>query len=1334
VRRDRSTSEWAGQGIRLVLSLLMVGLGLVIPTVVSSAPAADAHEVATASATVSGAPQPFVCTTPTVFVGAGTPNTTLFTQSQTTTGATFTPVGTASSVYNAIAYDPANNLIYGVSTISGITHAVVVDAAGAVTDLGAILGIPAADMASFINSGGFDAAGNYWVASANPTGTGSFYRVNLTTLVATPLITTQPVRSVDITFANGFFWGVSNGTQTIQRINPTTGVVTNFTTSVIPSGQYGAAWTYGNGNLGFDINTGGTYQLKVTNPAGAAPTFTLVATTPGPASSNNDGTSCVPGPVDLGTTKTGPAAVAPSGTLTWTLTVHNYGPNVSSGYVVTDGVPVGYTNVASSTLGCSVNGNAVQCIGGALAPGADDVITLTATAPSGPGCLTNTATVSGNEADTNTTNDSASLATCRLVVGDCNRIWYVTNAPVGDPTQGTYGYVDPSSGTWTPVGSLSDQSSSLGIDPTNPTTAYYAGWDTASAAPDGILYRLDLQSGVSTQLSSSPSPMFLTNRMAVAPNGTLWTMTSNGHIWSTVPTSTTIGTPVDHGLLVAPPSGTSGAPLTGGDIAFDGLGNMWIIASDSQLWTVSASELAGTAPQATFVGDMGTTAFPGLAFSAGSLYAATGGASTLFRVDPATGATTQTAPGGPQSLGDLASCAAPLPALTATKDVSPSGTVSPGAVLTYTIKVTNTGILAATGSTLRDAIPANTTYVAGSTALNGTTVPDVAGAFPYVTDRQVHSPGAFDGVIGPGGTATVTFQVRVDDPFPPNVTQVANQGFVNSNGLPETPTDWPTTPAPDDPVITPVLVPNPGLSIDKKVGSLVDVNGNGLTDVGDEVNYEFTVANTGNVTMTGVSVADPLLASNGISISCQVTGLAPGASTTCVASAGYVITQADVDSGAVQNAATGTGTPPSGPPVTTPPDTTLTPTDRSPAIELVKTADRTTLVAGQTITYTFTATNTGNTTLTGVVISEGAFTGSGSLSGLTCAPVQPAVLAPGDRLVCTATYRVTQADVDAGTVTNHADVTGTPPSGPAVTGTDQVSVPRTSVPGLSLDKKVASVVDVNGNGLTDAGDEINYVFELVNTGNVTLTAVAVHDPLVPIVICDPSTLAPGEKVECYGHAPYVISQPDADAGAVQNTATASGTPPTGPPTVTPPDATITPIAQAPGMALDKKVASVVDVDGDGLTDAGDQINYEFIVTNTGNVTLTTVAVSDPMLSEHGIGISCPFTALAPGDSGTCSSDSGYVITDADVRKGVVRNVATVAGSPPDGPATASPPDTVDYPVPPHHSGGIPSLPNTGATALMPWTLGGGVLLPMLGALVIWRTRAGAVTYRGKRVR
>jgi uncharacterized repeat protein (TIGR01451 family) len=416
---------------RLVVALLAlsIGLGLALVTASVTAPAASA-----------ATPVPFTCTVPTVFDSNGSP-TVLDAQYQTAGSSQFVAVGGPASVtYNAIGYNTANNLIYGVDVVGTTAHLVIIDATGAVFDQGTITGLSSAAM----TVGFFDAAGNYWIQDGN---VGTLYRVNLTTRVATPLVgQTLKVFSFDLTYANGYAWGVESGTQTggvgfMYRVDLSTGVVTRFNVNSIlpvgtsaPSAFYGAAWTYVNGNLGFDRNDGGLYQVSVTNPSSSTPTFALIAKASGPASDVNDGASCG-SPANLAITKTAATAadpgagtiVTPSGTVTWTLTVTNQGPGYSSGFTLNDTIPSGYTNIAvtgaSSNIpgassangyGCTITANAVRCVEGfgsaGLAPGASATLTFTATAPT-TGCLTNVASTLGNESVNGTQNSNGST-TC----------------------------------------------------------------------------------------------------------------------------------------------------------------------------------------------------------------------------------------------------------------------------------------------------------------------------------------------------------------------------------------------------------------------------------------------------------------------------------------------------------------------------------------------------------------------------------------------------------------------------------------------------------------------------------------------------------------------------------------------------------------------------------------------------------------------------------------------------------------------------------------------------------------------------------------------------------
>src|SRR6478735_10461694 len=88
------------------------------------------------------------------------------------------------------------------------------------------------------------------------------------------------------------------------------------------------------------------------------------------------------------------------------------------------------------------------------------------------------------------------------------------------------------------------------------------------------------------------------------------------------------------------------------------------------------------------------------------------------------------------------------------------------------------------------------------------------------------------------------------------------------------------------------------------------------------------------------------------------------------------------------------------------------------------------------ISYSYLVTNNGNVTLHDVRVSDP----HDGLSPLGCDPAQPASLDPGQTMTCTASYTTTQADLDAGSITNVGTVTGTPPTGPAVTDTDDAVV------------------------------------------------------------------------------------------------------------------------------------------------------------------------------------------------------------------------------------------------------------------------------------------------------
>jgi len=90
----------------------------------------------------------------------------------------------------------------------------------------------------------------------------------------------------------------------------------------------------------------------------------------------------------------------------------------------------------------------------------------------------------------------------------------------------------------------------------------------------------------------------------------------------------------------------------------------------------------------------------------------------------------------------------------------PNRKAIPGAVIQYTVVVTNTGTASATAVALSDTIPANTTYLPASMTLNAGALTDVADADAGTFTGTAVNVNAGT-VTGSGGTATVTFRVTI---------------------------------------------------------------------------------------------------------------------------------------------------------------------------------------------------------------------------------------------------------------------------------------------------------------------------------------------------------------------------------------------------------------------------------------------------------------------------------------------------------------------------------------------------------------------------------------------
>ncbi|MDR6971995.1 hypothetical protein [Leifsonia shinshuensis] len=519
-------------------------------------------------------------------------------------------------------------------------------------------------------------------------------------------------------------------------------------------------------------------------------------------------------------------------------------------------------------------------------------------------------------------------------------------------------------------------------------------------------------------------------------------------------------------------------------------------------------------------------------------------------------------------------------------------------------------------------------------------------------------------VVPPGSTYMVGEAAAAGSP-----ANLANYSpsWACVNNAPASPTVLPSgpgltqsvVPAAGDDIVCTVTntAKNTGISLQKVAAPPVDVNGNGITDAGDRIAYSFTITDIGQTDIDTVAVSDAKVGA----VACPSGTVAPTAAVTCTAAAPYVITAGDVTAAAVVNTATATAHPSGSTAVlTSNTSSTSTPTTApAPALTLTKSATPSSAAAyvvGQQITYSFVVRNTGNVPVGGIAIDDSGFSGTGTFGALDC-PTGFGTLSPNTEATCTATYTLTQADVDAGHVTNSATATGVPNGGPPTITTtpSTATIPVAPAAGVSLTKRATPST------ATLPGDVITYEFDVTNTGNVTLSAAAVTETAFsgtgprPAPTCPAGSFIPGQTVTCT--AAYTLTQADVNAGTLTNTATASAVAPgVGTPVSAPSTATVS-IPSAASLDLVKTAA----VAGSGV--AGDVVTYSFQVTNTGNVTVTGVAVQETAFSGTGTlsAIVCPASTLDAGEATTCTAT--YPLTQADVNSGGLTNTATASATP-----------------------------------------------------------------------
>ena len=451
--------------------------------------------------------------------------------------------------------------------------------------------------------------------------------------------------------------------------------------------------------------------------------------------------------------------------------------------------------------------------------------------------------------------------------------------------------------------------------------------------------------------------------------------------------------------------------------------------------------------------------------------------------------------------------------------------------------------------------------------------------------------------------------------------------------------------------------PNPHMTITKRT---TGVDENHIYKLGETINYVITVKNDGNLTLTNVKIEDALTGNAGEN-AWTIDTFAPGETQTFEAS--YVVTEADVIAGKVVNNATGEAENPDPKKEETP----VTPGEKedpvetpNPGLTVIKTSDKTGEVKlGDKITYTITVTNNGNVTISGVKL-EDSLTGDDWTLGN---------IKPGETVTKKTTYMVTEKDIIAGKVENHATATGKEPGGKDITDEGEKTVTtEESKPHITVTKETTSTPK---NGETYAlGEEITYKITAKNTGNLTLKDVVVSDELTgntgDKAFKIDGEFKPGDEKTF--ETSYTVTE--ADLGkTVVNVATATGkTPdPDKPKPDVDPGKKEDPTDQKkPAMSIEKKV-----IDQKEKYEIGDTVKYKITVTNTGNTTQNNILVEDQMNAAgqavitkvdgaNGTidGAKVTLDTLAPGKAATITAE--YTVVKAD-RGNKIINVAVAKG-------------------------------------------------------------------------
>ncbi|RAN71252.1 DUF11 domain-containing protein [Bacillus sp. SRB_331] len=601
-------------------------------------------------------------------------------------------------------------------------------------------------------------------------------------------------------------------------------------------------------------------------------------------------------------------------------------------------------------------------------------------------------------------------------------------------------------------------------------------------------------------------------------------------------------------------------------------------------------------------------------------------------------------------------------AILATSKSADKSIISVGDTITYTTTITNIGNTPATNITFTSAIPANTTFIPNSVTINGM---QQLGARPAL---GVNIPN-----IAPGATVTVTFQVTVIS-VPPSSSIMDNDTILYFYTV--DPSAVPVTTSTSTNIVT-----NPVLDAMITMIKSVDQT---LVTLGDTITYTTLLTNSGNTNATNITFTD-LIPDGTTFVSDSVTingitqlGLNPNTGITIgsiapnssIAIAFQVTATSTPVQNPIANSATASYTfiaDPNAPIVSrnVTSNTTFT-TINTATILSSKQVDKAFSHIGDTLTYTVTLTNNGNSSAQNVIFTDTVPSGTTfiantfSINGIPQSGANPV-------------NGVNIGSITAGTTVNvsfQVTVTSLPTENPIVnfssTSYQLVSPPdaETSISNpvsTQIREAILSMKKNESLSFADVGQTAFYTTSIANVGNTDATNIVFTDVLPSGLTFVPNTLTVDGILQPNADpntGVLLAALPPNEIYSIVFQVTVNSIPPINPApntasttyefTVDPGNPPVSNTASSNTTLLQINNANIISTKTANLTfaDVGNTITFTLNLPNTGNVAATDVTIIDILDSNLSF-IPNSFTV------------NGQTIPNADLSTGV--NIGSING-------------------------------------------------------------------------